>query len=245
LAFNNAKGPFANRLARQALKHSIDVRAIIRGVIGGFATPADNLVGPGDIGYTPDPSYHAYNPSKARELLAAAGYKDGFEARLITPVGHSGSIKDMESMVAIQAQARRVGIRLDVVPTEWTTFLASIRPRNQDDAKWDAYFWSRGVFKGDPQSLMEELLYSANWPPAAFTPYYKNPEVDKLIEQGRYVVDRSVRGKILERALKLAREDHAYIYLWRYQKITVHSKRVSGIEFGDFTALLFGGAELR
>jgi peptide/nickel transport system substrate-binding protein len=244
LVFNNGKGPFANRLVRQAFNYAIDIRAIIKGVLGGFASPVDNLVGPEVVGYTPDPDYNRYDPSKARELLAAAGYKNGFEARLITPVGRYP--KDKEAMVAIQDQVRKVGIRLDVVPTEWTTFLASIRPQSTDaDVKWDAYYWSRTAYTGDPQNLMQELLHSAYAPPRGFTPFYKNPEVDKLIEQAGYVTDRNVRIKILERALRLARQDYAYLYLWRYQNMTVHSKRVTGIEFGDFNSLLFSNAVLR
>lgn len=240
LPLNLSKKPTDDIRVRRAIKHAIDVQAIIKGVFRDLVLPADDLVGPGVIGYTPAPNYHEYNPAKARALLAEAGYPNGFDMDLVTPEGRY--IKDKESMVAIQAQLRNVGIRVNVIPMEWTTFLGHVRK----DAQWGMYYWSWPGYTGDAAYNAEALIWSSNWPPMGFNPFYKNPEVDRLITEARSTTDQKARQKILEKALQIARDDHAYIYLWRFFQITVLSKRVGGtLEVWPDETILFRGVVLR
>lgn len=131
---------------------------------------------------------------------------------------------------------------MEVVPLEWTTFLSSIRSA---DPKWDVYFWSWASYTGDAHYNAQRLLWSVENPPKGYVPFYKNPEVDKLIDRARFITDQTVRAKMLEQALKLARADHPYIYLFLYPQITVHNKRVGGIEVTLDENHLFHNAEIR
>jgi len=240
LPFNHSRPPFNDLRVRKAIHHAIDVKAIIKGVLRDLSVPADNLVAPGVVGYTPDPDYHEYSPDKAKALLAEAGYPNGFTTQLVTPDGRY--IKDKETMVAIAGQLKRVGIQADVVPLEWTTFLTQVRVKPD----WGMYYWSWPGYTADAAYNAELLLWSENSSPKGFVPFYKNTEVDRLLSNARYITDQKVRTAMLERALKLARNDYAYVYLWRFFQITVLSKRVGGnLEVLADETILFKNVELR
>src|SRR5690606_7219638 len=112
--------PFADRRVRQAVNYAIDKEAIVEFILNGIGRPVDAPITPGIFGYTPVRRYE-YDPDRARRLLAEAGYPNGFQTRLYSPVGRY--LIDIQITEAIQAQLSEVGVDAQIVTMEWPASL--------------------------------------------------------------------------------------------------------------------------
>lgn len=113
--FNSALRPeFANPLVMRAINHAIDREAITEGVFFGYARPAVQPTPAGYFANNPDygPDYYEYNPELARQLLAEAGYADGFSFEMQTTTGPSR----IATTEAIQAMLADIGLTVSVNP---------------------------------------------------------------------------------------------------------------------------------
>lgn len=122
LATNNGKPPFDNLKVRQAIAHAIDRQAIIDGAMFGFGTPIGSHFAPHNPAYEELVETYPYDPEMAKQLLAEAGYPDGFKATLKLPppsyARRGGEI--------VAAQLREVGIDLEIIPVEWAQWLDQV-----------------------------------------------------------------------------------------------------------------------
>ena len=124
LAFNNQKPPFDNKLVRQALNYAINKQAIIDAVFQGAGQVAKNPIPPTIWSYNDDIEDYPYDPEKAKELLAEAGFPDGFATDLwAMPVQrpYNPDAKRMAEM--IQADWAAVGVQAEIVSYEWGEYL--------------------------------------------------------------------------------------------------------------------------
>jgi len=122
LATNNGKEPFDKLEVRQAIAHAIDRQAIIDGAMFGLGTPIGSHFAPHHPAYVELVETYPYDPEKSKELLAEAGYPDGFKATLKLPppsyARRGGEI--------VAAQLREVGIDLEIIPVEWAQWLDQV-----------------------------------------------------------------------------------------------------------------------
>jgi len=122
LSTNNARPPFDNRQVRQALAHAIDRQAIIDGAMFGLGTPIGTHFAPHHPAYLDLTGTSKYDPEKARGLLAAAGFPDGFETTLHLPppsyARRGGEI--------VAAQLAEVGITAEIINVEWAQWLETV-----------------------------------------------------------------------------------------------------------------------
>ncbi len=130
LALNNARPPLDRRDVREALRLAISKPAILDLVTGGYGSLIDSGMSPAmgaawnpairDGDSAPDP---AGDPARARELLAAAGYPDGFELTISVPSNYVIHVRTAE---VIAEQLREVGIEVKIEPVDWATWLSRI-----------------------------------------------------------------------------------------------------------------------
>jgi peptide/nickel transport system substrate-binding protein len=106
--FNTFEGPTADVRVRQAVNYAVDRQSIIDNLFNGHAGPINGIYLPGEAGYNPDFAGYEFNPDKARELLADAGYADGVEIDLHYTIGNT--TLDKETAEVIQGQLAEVGI---------------------------------------------------------------------------------------------------------------------------------------
>src|SRR5205807_9026852 len=112
--------PWDNKLLRQAVAYAIDRDTIMKTILRGEASRLDGPIGEGQYGYDPNlqPKY-TYNPEKAKELVKQAGFPNGVDVELSTPVGRSTRDKQMtEAMVPM---LNAVGIRTKLPTPECAT----------------------------------------------------------------------------------------------------------------------------
>jgi peptide/nickel transport system substrate-binding protein len=112
LTMNTAKGPLADQKVRQAINHAIDRKAISESILYGKCDPAVQAAPEGYITHNEDldADYYAYDPDKARDMLAEAGYGDGFAVELIA----NNQPLYVSLAEAMQAQLAEVGIKMSI-----------------------------------------------------------------------------------------------------------------------------------
>jgi peptide/nickel transport system substrate-binding protein len=120
LAMNVAHKPFDNKLVRQAVNYSVDAPAIVKNIFDGIGYPIDGPVGAHVIGADPKLKRYPYNPKKAKELLAEAGYRDGCDVQLYYSAGRYP--KDREVCQVVAAQMVKGGFRVELISQEWAIF---------------------------------------------------------------------------------------------------------------------------
>jgi peptide/nickel transport system substrate-binding protein len=202
--------PLRDRRVREAIYLAIDEQGIVDRVMNGFAVPAAQLVPPTVFGHDPSIERPPHDPERARELLAEAGYPDGFEVRLDAP--NDRYVNDARIAQAIAGQLARVDIRVEVDARPKTIFFED---ENQGRCSFFLIGWANS--NGDASGTFEFLLHTPD--PvrqvggANDSTAYSNPELDRLIDEAARTVDRDAREELLHRAMRVAVEDLPHIPL--------------------------------
>ena len=207
--------PWDNKLVRQAVGYAIDRDMIMKTILRGEASRLDGPIGEGQYGYDPklQPRY-TYNPEKAKELLKQAGYPNGVDVELQTPVGRYTLDKQLtEAMVPM---LKAVGIRTKLLTPDWATLWANVQV-----GKVPFYYMGRGGVV-DPSAALAQYFETGASPRIG----YSNPKVDELLKQERQTFDPAQRKKILGQAMALITEEAPAQFMWRHQLLFGMAKNV-------------------
>lgn len=204
LVFTNTVKPFDNRLVRQAFSYAIPYDTIISTVMYGLARPSKGLIVPGMP--TSDQSFWKYDTdlAKAKELLTAAGYPDGFETSIDVLIGRA---EDEQMAVFIQANLQQIGVTVTINKLAEAQYQEN---RNNASSPMQIIEWFSWV--NDPLYHLYWNMLSTN----TFTnsARYSNPEVDKLIMAGLYEADAAKRESISKDAQKMIVDDAPWAFLF-------------------------------
>jgi peptide/nickel transport system substrate-binding protein len=186
--------PFNNAKLRQAIAHAIDRKRINDIVMDGKGTLIDGPTPEGLWWFNPKAKSYPFDPEKAKALLAEAGYPNGFEYSLSTP--QIGVLQQINQLA--QEQLAKVGIKVTLDPaaqSEWYDRLVK-RHTNFSPNRWTQ--------RPDPDGLLYILFHSKGF---ANTTGYANPQVDKLLEEGRNTYDQAQRKKIYDELQEIIAKD--------------------------------------
>ena len=128
MQLNTTRKPFDDARVRQALNYAVDKNALVQGVLYGAGKPAASAM-PLMAYADPNLAPYAYDPAKAKELLAEAGYADGFEAQVVVD---SGAATSRNAAIALQAMLQQVGVKLKVQMLEGGTQWETTKAGNYD-----------------------------------------------------------------------------------------------------------------
>ena len=195
---------------RQAIDMAINRDAIVSGLLKGEGEPA---FGPFATShkYYDDVVNVGYNPEKAKELLAEAGYPDGFEVTFDAP--NDRYMNDEQIAQAVAGYLEKVGIKVNLNLMPKANFFSYIKPL-ENKSMFLMTGWSDA--SGDGLSLMHDMLYTYDREAGnggVNRGHYSNAQVDALIDQAFTEMDDTKRGELVAEADKIAREDYAYIPL--------------------------------
>ena len=232
LGYNLEDQRFADRRVRQALTYAINKKEIVDGVLMGLGQEATGPYKPGTWFSNPDVPRFAYDPEKAKALLAEAGWrpnaegileKDGkpFEFTILTNQGNDLRVRTAE---IIQRRLRDVGIVVKIRTVEWAAFIKEFI----DKGRFEAVLlgWTTGQ---DPDSY--DIWNSSKTKPGELNfIHYNNPEVDRLLEEGRHTFDREKRRQAYFRFQEIIAEDQPYTFLFVPDALPTVSKRFRGIK---------------
>lgn len=211
---------------RQAIEYAIDKDALCSSVMYGYATPAASLVGPGVFGYDDSATANIYNIEKAKELLSAAGYPNGFEMSVWV---QSADQTRQEACVVLQDMLSEVGITVSVEPMDGTVMDDTIVKGGDFDACSSMYY----NLMGDA----DYVLYSNISPESTSNlSHYNNPDVMAKLLAARSLTDDAERAAVYKEISSIMAVDRPYIPLWAYQNLVGVRSGVSGFQLNPITA---------
>ncbi len=222
LVFNVRQGPFADARVRQAVAYAIDRQVVIDTAFSGQGEPIYGMIVPkSSFAYSPEfDDYFSYDPEKAKELLAEAGYPDGFSATLLATSQYDFH---QNTAIAVQAELAKVGIRLELDLPDWAT-----RLEKNLAAEYDVLVIGTAGDILDPDYLSD--FYLSGDVRLNSAPGYANPRMDELLNLGRSTLDTAERKEIYYQVQEIALEDSPLVYLmWRDQSYAA-SVKVQGFE---------------
>jgi len=209
--------PFDNVLVRKAVAHAIDRQAIIDGAMFGYGTPIGTHFAPHNPDYVDMISVSQYDPELSKQLLADAGFADGFTTTLKLPppsyARRGGEI--------IAAQLREVGINAEITNLEWAQWLEEVFKAKD--------FGLSIVSHTEP---MDIGIY-AN-PDYYFQ--YDNPKFQGLMEELTATTDPAGRSAILAEAQAIIALDYVNGYLFELAVSTVAKAELNGLWLNQPTA---------
>jgi peptide/nickel transport system substrate-binding protein len=232
LGFRLSHPLFRDRKVRQAIAYACDKKAVIQGVLLGLGQEATGPYKPGSWAYNPDVRKYPHDPVEARKLLAEAGWKakgedgvlvkDGqrFEFTVLTNAGNEARSK---TAAILQQNLAEVGIRMQIRTVEWAAFINQFI--DQRDFEAVILGWS---ISPDPDQYV--IWHSSMTGPKQLNFVgFVNPEVDRLLEEGRSTFDLDKRKKAYFRIQEVLAEEQPYVFLYVPDALPVVSSRFHGI----------------
>jgi peptide/nickel transport system substrate-binding protein len=224
--FNSSRPPFTDRKVRQALTHALDVDAMVRDLLQGAAKRATAPIPESIFGYAPQQPY-AYDPAKAKQLLAEAGLPNGFETSVIWNPG-SGP-QDREIMQALLSYWNAAGVRVRSLELERAVWLENLQKLN-----WDLDFQTNAVTTGDADFTLGRLYKSESKRNG-----YANPDLDKLLNEASASVDQNRRKELYAQSNKIIWEDAVGIFPFELLATFVYRKNVQNFTLAPSPILNF------
>ena len=205
---------------RQALNYAVDVDAIIESIMGGYGTRIESVWRHDFPGYSEGlVDGYEYNPAKAKELLAEAGYPDGFDVTI--QVNTMSSAKYSEIAQAVAYYLGEVGVKAELVNLD-TASARSITINGQDQEKVTGMFtWSWASKPGLCDSWMTGIMMSTG-----MTSYNAIEGYDELCSEILALTDADAKIPLYEELQKKLVEDPPYLYLFQLNSIYAMSSRL-------------------
>lgn len=233
MGYNLRHPLFKDKRIRQAMTAAINKDELIQGVLFGMGQRAHGPIVPGRWAYNPAVKDIGYEPKRAAELLAEAGWKEKNSEGILVKDGkpfqftiltNQGNQQRLMTAQIIQQRLRQVGIDVKIRVVEWAAFLKEFV--NKGNFEVVLLAWS---ISQDPD--MFDIWHSSktNIGELNFVGY-KNPEVDRLLIEGRSTFDIEKRKRAYFRIQEILADEQPYTFLYVPDALPVVSSRVRGVE---------------
>lgn len=228
LALNYADPKLQDPRIRQAMLYAIDRVGICKTVLAGHCTtPLTNIrqQGPEWAIPTDGVTTYDYDPEKAKQLLADAGWDPNTTLTLLTRSGRSYVDK---AMTIAQGQLADVGMNFKLVNMDTSQLLETIKDPLGD--AWQAFWVSGADFTIDPVAMQAYATCANRYPTGANTSQYCDPETDALLLAGRTESDQEKRGQLYQDAFRRLNQDPSEISLYVVDSIAAFDSRLKGVK---------------
>ena len=221
VVFNTLEpGPLQNRQVRQAINYAIDVDAIVKGVMGGFPQRISVSLAREAFGYPKSIQPYPYDPAKAKQMLADAGFPNGFKVPFISRSGRY--LKDREVVEAIAGYLSKVGVQTDlqfVEPGVWSDISNKHGRSGLSYPGWSGpdaeLVWYNVLFTGQLQS------------------YYSNKDLDAQLTAGRTTLDDAKRLDAYAKAAQIIKDDAPHLPLFQIPLLYGRNQKLVWTARGD------------
>jgi len=204
LAMNNEKPPFDDPQVRQAFNYAINIPQIVESVLRGQGEVASNYMPSLLPFFNNNVKPYPYDPDKAKQMLKDAGVANLKTELWYMPIPRP-YMPDAKSIAQVMQQnLEKVGVSAKLVTYQWATYLTKTGSGEHPTCLLG---WTGD--NGDPDNFLNVLFNSASATPqnALNVAYYKNPEVDALLEKAQTTVDEGERQNAYYKAQEIMHED--------------------------------------
>ncbi len=201
----NVNPPFDDVRVRQAVQYALDIEEIAEAATLGLASPARGAFPSIYPGFTDAHWVYDRDVEKAKQLLAEAGFPNGFDTTISY---NSGNAQREISAVVAQAQLAEVGIRAEVQALAWPTFVDGFR------AGTLPMFVVSGTAAPVPDQFIKEYFGSGSHGPAGNLAFYSDDQVDDLIDELARTFEPDARLAIMDRIQARLMDTLPSVYLF-------------------------------
>lgn len=210
LATNNKRPPFDKLKVRQAMAHAINREAIIEGATNGYGVPIGSHFAPHHPYYVDLTGTYPYDPAEAKQLLAEAGFPDGFSTTLkMPPLAYarlSGQI--------IASEFAAVGIKVELINIEWAQWLDEVYSKKDFDLTIVSHV---------------EPFDIGNYANPDYYFGYDNPKFQSVIETLNATTDDAKRKELAIEAQTILADDAVNGYLFQLAQVGVWNAKLTGM----------------
>ncbi|CAB3756811.1 ABC transporter substrate-binding protein [Paraburkholderia solisilvae] len=230
VALNTGKKPLDNQKVRAALNMAFDRTTYLKAVFDNTATPATNPYPPNTWSYDKAVKPWPYDVAKAKKLLADAGYPNGFSTTIwVRPTGSVLNPNPKAGAELLQADFAKIGVKADVKVIEWGDLI-----REAKQGHHDTLFMGWAGDNGDPDDYLTPL-FSCNGVTSGINfSRFCDPNLDKLIDQGKRTSDQAKRTQAYEAAQQIIHDEALWIPLGYPTATVITTKNVSGYQVSAF-----------
>lgn len=232
-ARNGKPTRFADPRVRQAMSYLTDVERIIKDVYLGYAEPAVSPFNNSSKQHDASLQPWQFNLEKAQALLKEAGYEDRNGDGVLEDANgqpfafkltYFGDNEDTKRMVLLLRDLyARAGVKMEPFPQEWPVMIEAL---NKKDFDAITLGWTSGI-ETDIYQMFHSSQTIADGDNFIS---YKNPELDKLIDEARSTVDEARRMPLWQQAERIMYEDQPYTFLMRRQTLAFIDKRIHNLQ---------------
>lgn len=233
LGFNLTSPLFADERVRQALSYAVNRESVIKGALMGMGEPTIGPYKPGTWVYNTAITPYAYDPERAKALLAEAGWTPGEDGVLVNPDGrrfsftilvNQGNEERVKVATIIQREFQAVGVECSIRTVEWAAFLKEF----VNKGNYDALILAWNIL--DDPDIFDVWHSSAISENGLNFVHYANSEVDALLEKARITVDRAERKVLYDRFQEILHKEQPYLFLYVPYSLPMVQARFRGIE---------------
>ena len=237
-AFNTAKAPFNNVKVRQALALAINREAILQAVYFGHATAANSVLPPTSWAYNPNLSTQQFDPTRARQLLAEAGYADGFSMDIwAMPVQRLYNPNALKMAELMQADLAQIGVRASIVSYEWNSFRRKLGANEHDSV---LIGWSAD--NADPDNFFRPLLSCSAAQTGTNRANWCDENFDRLIAQALLTADQKQRRSYYMAAQQYLSEQMPLLPIAHSQRFQAINSSIRGIQINPYGGIALANA---
>ncbi len=222
LYINNSVKPFDDVRVRQAMYYAINVSEVIDFVCDGAGVPTGTSMYPAQARYYVAELAEAYRQDldKARQLLAEAGYPDGFDMTITVPSNYQ---QHVDTGLVLAEQLKAVGINATVENVEWETWVSEVyKGRNYQTTV-------SGIAASDMTA--REMLERYTTPHSKNFIQFNSEEFDSVVAQAVTTLDLDEQIALYKRAQEILSEQAASLWLQDLCDLTVMSPKLGGMTF--------------
>jgi len=220
ISLDMRSAPFDKKAARQAANYAIDKQAMLQKMMAGLGKQVATVVQPAAFGFDASVPVYPYDPKKAKELLAQAGYPNGVDITM-----YSSLVDWRPHFEALAQMLTEAGIRTTVKMWDpgpaWNKFFQTEGKATQAQyGSWGNY----SVFDAD--AVLHPLYHTE--PGGWIGKHYARVEgLDRLIDEGRSTLDQSKRKRVYAEIQRMIREEAPSIFLYTQNDTLGISKKVA------------------
>lgn len=191
--------PFTDKRVREAVNHAIDRTAVRDAFFGASSEIINSMCSPIQFGCTQDVTTYDYDPEKARELLAEAGYADGFSVDLY-------AYRDRQAAEAMAQMLDEVGIKANLTFLQYSAIAEKVL---KNEVPMSFMTWGSG-------SIIDVSASTSKFFDGSDIDDVRNPELTALLEKGDTTIDPAARMESYSAALNLIADEAYWVPLWSY-----------------------------
>ncbi|MDX3775673.1 ABC transporter substrate-binding protein [Chromatiaceae bacterium AAb-1] len=232
-AFNTQKPPFNDVRVRQALALAVNRQSIIQSVYFGYATPARTILPPTSWAFDAELPEPEFNPEKASQLLAAAGYSRGFTMDIwAMPVQRLYNPNALKMAELIQADLARIGVKANIVSYEWNAFRRELRHNEHDSV---LIGWAADT--PDPDNFFRPLLSCAAAITGTNRANWCDSHFDSLLSKALLTPNQTQRRSYYLAAQHYLAEQMPLVSIAHSQRFQAVNSQVSGVDINPYSGI--------